>query len=136
MALDPGLGIGVVILTNIIGIDPEDYARLAFSIINYVLEKPDDKAAENLTKYEGIYQNIWGESAIMGFGSRLISFDPGSFEPLAHAAILEPIEANDFLVTGSEEIQQAGELASFDMGKDGVANRVRWGATYADRFLV
>jgi hypothetical protein len=63
-----------------------------------------------------------------------MSFDPGSFEPLSHAIILKPVEKDNFMITGSDEIEMAGEEARFELDKNGQAKRVCWGATYADRF--
>lgn len=136
IAFNVTLSIGVVVLTNVIGIDPKDYSSLIFNILNYFLKKPFDSSNSEFAKYEGIYRDIWQDSAVLASGKNLISFDPNSFEPLSHAAVLKPVNKDCFVMTGSDEIEGAGELAIFELGQDGQAKRVRWGAIYSDKLEI
>lgn len=133
IAFDVSRNIGVVVLTSVIGIDPKDYSSLAFNIINYFMKNPLSSPKQELTRYEGIYRDIWEDSAVLSSGKNLIGFDPNSFEPLSHAVILKPVKKDVFKMTGSDEVEGAGELAYFELDKEGKAQRVRWGATYSDR---
>ena len=108
VAFDYKRQIGTVVLTSVIGIDPKDYSSLAFNIINYFLKKPLSSPKPEIAKYEGIYRDIWEDSAILASGKKLIGFDPNSFEPLSHAAVLKPVKTNVFEITGSDEVEVAG----------------------------
>ncbi|OGV97599.1 hypothetical protein A2W24_06180 [Microgenomates group bacterium RBG_16_45_19] len=136
IAFDVNRNIGVVILTSVIEIDPKDYSSLAFNIINYFLKNPLLFPKPGLAKYEGIYRDIWEDSAVLASGKNLIGFYPNSFEPLSRAVILKPIKKDVFEMTGSDEVEGAGELAYFNLDKNNQVNRVRWGATYSDRLHV
>jgi len=132
ISIDLKRSIGVVTLTNVTGIEPRNYAKRAFDVINYIAKKRFVKNNETLNKYEGVYHDIWEDQAVMVIGNDLIDFDPNYLEPLSHSALLEPVKDNVFLVKGGDEIESAGELATFELDKNGKAKRIRCGATYSD----
>ncbi|NTU46090.1 serine hydrolase [Candidatus Roizmanbacteria bacterium] len=132
ISFDIGRNIGIVTLANVLGFDPKNYAETAFNIINYFYINSPGEDQPNLQKYEGIYRDIWGDSAVAAIGDTLVTFSPNAFSPLSHAAILKPVGNNVFEIVGGDEEENAGELAYFDLDKDGKGRKVRWGATYAE----
>ncbi len=132
IAFDVGRSIGIVILTNVIGLDPNNFATMAFNIINYLYKQPVKQDRSDFKKYEGIYRDVWDDSAVLVLGDALVTFNPSLFYPLSHAAILTPVKKDTFMITGSEEVENAGELAKFELNKQSTARRVQWGATFAD----
>ncbi|MDO8610888.1 MAG: serine hydrolase domain-containing protein [bacterium] len=132
ISFDVTRNIGIVILTNMLGIEPRNYTKIAFNVINYIFKQPFTSNKLDFKKYEGIYRDIWDDSAIMTIGNNLVSFNPSSFEPLSHITILEHIKNNTFLIKGSDEVENAGELAYFEFDKNQNSKKVRWGATYAN----
>ena len=129
ISFDIKRSIGVVTLTDVLGIDPKDYAKRVFDVINYIGKNSFVKNNETLCKYEGVYRDIWEDHAVMTIGNNLICFDPNALEPLSHASILEPVKENEFLIKGSDEVEIAGELAKYQETKKG--KRFRWGAAYS-----
>lgn len=134
ISFDIKRSIGIITLTNVLGIDPKNYAMRFFDVINYIDKKPFIKNDEKLIKYEGIYRDIWNDDAIIVLGNNLLCFDPNSLQPLSHASVLSPVKKDVFLIKGSDEVEMAGELSEFQVDKKG--QQFRWGAGYSYRLIL
>lgn len=71
----PDEDLSVVVLTNSLNGPPNNIASSAIQMFFWLSHLKFEKNKLNISKYEGVYQDSWGETCIVGFGNKLISIN-------------------------------------------------------------
>lgn len=115
-----GLGLGTIILTNVVGASVGDMATTIhglYKVISKEAEKPG--RTPNLKRFEGYYRGRWGDLAIVQAGKRLIVQTPYA-KGGAGPSILSQVKGNEFRIDKTRRFDSIGERATFkrEKGKD------------------
>jgi CubicO group peptidase (beta-lactamase class C family) len=129
--LEPKSRIAVIVLSNAIGTDVELYTAKAFELIRPAVEKAlkePGKAKERdpaLDRYTGIYDSIWGQSAIVRWEDGLAEVSLGTREPKETLARLKKTAEHAFRRVREDEEGQLGEEFVFELAADGTVTRYK-----------
>jgi CubicO group peptidase (beta-lactamase class C family) len=129
--LEPRTKIGVIVLTNAIGAEAELYAAKAFDLIGPAIEKalehPDDvpKRDPTLDRYTGVYDSIWGQSAIVRWEDGLAAVDLDEREPKEALVRLKKTGEHVFRRVREDDKDQLGEEFVFEVAEDGSVTRYK-----------
>ncbi len=134
VAIDYGNELGVVVLANTSKAPVWAYAQSIFQAIYSLTENNSDYTSENKVdgiKYEGIYRNSGEDKVVVKIKDTLVSFDMNTSSPLfgSNKTILQSIDESKFLLKGGSGFSSRGEIATFSDIKDGIPQKVTFGAT-------
>ena len=132
----PSEKVGAIALTNADDGMPLLYAEKIFEwIVPAILEvvKPNSKPAEaeeEWGRYVGRYRNRWGDSQVLIHNRELIVITPAAPDPLNSRITLKALGPHSFTMTTSEHFSVNGEVATFELDKEGKVVRLRLGNNY------
>jgi hypothetical protein len=130
LRLEPKTRIGVIVLTNTIGSEVELYTAKAFDLIAPAIEKaledPDDLPERDpaLDRYTGVYDSLWGQSAIVRWDDGLAAVWLGARELKEALVKLKKTGEHVFRRVREDDEDQLGEEFVFDVADDGTVKRL------------
>ena len=128
--LEPKSKIGVIVLTNAIGSDVRTYTAQAFSLIAPEIKKATDAKESapvrdpNLDRYVGVYDSIWGQTAVVLWGEGLAMLWLRTGDPKESLVELKHTGENTFRRIRKHE-QGLGESIVFDVAENGIVRRFK-----------
>ncbi|NGX15813.1 serine hydrolase domain-containing protein [Wenzhouxiangella sp. XN24] len=128
--LEPKTKLGAIVLTNTIGSEPGFYAAKAFDLIapaiESALDAPDEAPARNAEwlRYTGVYDNIWGQVAIVPWQDGLALLYLGSRDPAKDMVRLRHVGEHTFRRVRNDD-DSLGETVYFEPGEDGTVRRFK-----------
>lgn len=129
--LEPKSRIAVIVLSNAIGTDVELYTAKAFDLVRPAVEKAlkEPGAAKErdpaLDRYTGVYDSIYGQSAIVRWEDGLAEVSLGTREPKETLARLKKTGEHAFRRVREDEEGQLGEEFVFELAADGTVTRYK-----------
>ena len=129
--LEPKTKVAIIVLTNAIGSEVGLYAAKGFELIGPAVEKaledPDDVAERDpeFDRYTGIYDTIWGQSAIVRWEDGLAALSLDTRDPKAGLVKLKKTGKHVFRRVRKDDEEQPGEEFVFDVAEDGTVTRVK-----------
>lgn len=127
--LEPATKIAVIALTNAIGSDIGLYTAKAFDLVAPAIAKALDDpqgAPERdpaLDRYVGVYDSIWGQSAIVRWEDGLAQIWLGSRDPKKSLERLAKSGEHAFRRIREDDEAQPGEEIVFELAEDGSVRR-------------
>ncbi len=128
--LEPKTKVGAIVLTNTIGSAPGFYAAKAFDLIAPAIEEaldaPDEAPARNpdWERYTGVYDNIWGQVAIVPWEDGLAMLELESRDPAKSMMRLQHVGEHTFRRVRKDD-ESLGETVYFEVGADGAVRRFK-----------
>ncbi len=123
-AADPESGLVVVALTNADG-PAASIVKGIYQAISYFQEHgADAPPAHDGRRLEGHYANLWGEMLLVAVGHRMVTADPGSWEPFTAPEALEFVDDDTLRIVETSGFGSEGELVRFHV-RDGHVEMVR-----------
>jgi CubicO group peptidase (beta-lactamase class C family) len=129
--LEPKTRIAVIVLTNTIGSEVGFYTAKGFDLIAPVVEKaledPDGVPVREpgLDRYTGVYDTIWGQSAVVRWEDGLAVLDLGTRDPGEDLVKLKKTREHVFRRVREDDEEQPGEEYVFDVAADGTVTRFK-----------
>ncbi len=123
--LEPKTKIAVIVLTNAIGSEVEFYTAKAFDLIRPAVEKALEepgKAPQRdpaLDRYPGVYDSIWGQSAIVRWEDGLAAVSLEQRELKDALVKLKKTGEHVFRRVREDDEEQLGEELVFELAADG-----------------
>ena len=123
--------IAVIVLSNAIGTEVGLYTAKAFDLIRPAVEKAlkePGKVPERdpaLDRYTGVYDSIWGQSAIVRWEDGLAELSLGEREPKEALVRLKKTGDHVFRRVREDDEGQLGEEFVFDLAEDGTVTRCK-----------
>lgn len=137
--LEPKTKIAVIVLTNAIGSEVELYTAKAFDLIRPAVEKalkePGKAPTRDpaLDRYTGIYDSIWGQSAIVRWEDGLAAMDLDKRELKDALVKLKKTGEHVFRRVREDDEEQLGEEFVFDLAADGTVTRYKQHSNWSRR---
>ena len=128
--MEPKTKIAVIVLTNSIGSEVGLYAAKAFAIIAPAIKKAIDNPEgvpqrdPILDRYVGIYDTIWGQSAIIRWEDGLAELRLRTRDPKNAITKLKHVEEHTFRRIRDDD-RELGETFTFDVADDGTVRRFK-----------
>jgi CubicO group peptidase (beta-lactamase class C family) len=128
LRLEPATKLAVIVLTNAIGSETGFYAAQAFELIGPAVpadgNKPIDDAERDpaLDRYCGIYDTVWGQTAIVRWGEGLAALELASRDPKGDMVKLKHVGEHTFRRIRDDD-ESLGETIVFEMAEDGTVRR-------------
>jgi CubicO group peptidase (beta-lactamase class C family) len=130
-AVLPKEKLGIIVLTNAIGSNVSLYARKAAAVLTPAVKAASDESDEppkrdpDLDRYLGVYDSVWGRSAIVRWKDSIAAVWLGSRETDLDSWIqpLQRIDGNVFRRIRPDD-ESLGEEWVFELGEDGQAASV------------
>jgi CubicO group peptidase (beta-lactamase class C family) len=129
--MEPKTKIAVVVLTNAVGSEVELYTAKAFDLIRPAIEKAlkePGKVPERdpaLDRYAGVYDSIWGQSAIVRWEDGLAAVSLAERDLKEALVRLKKTGEHVFRRVREDEEDQLGEEFVFDLAQDGTVTRYK-----------
>ncbi len=124
---DPEDGLVVVALTNAIDGPADRLVTGVYHIISYFQEHDAGEGSrDHLMPWEGIYEDLWGTTAIAAMLDHLVAANPDEWEPFANSDKLEYVEDGTFRINAAQSFGSEGELVHFHR-KDGQVKTMIYG---------
>lgn len=126
--LEPATKVAVIVLTNAIGAETGFYASKAFDLIGPAVtaaaDKPQEKVARDpgFDRYCGVYDNIWGQTAIVRWGESLAELDLDTRDPKKDLIKLKHVGEHTFRRIRDDD-KSLGETVVFELAEDGTVRR-------------
>lgn len=123
--LEPRTRIAVIVLTNAIGAETGLYTAKAFDLIGPAVERALDdpegvpERDPALDRYTGVYDSIWGQTAIVRWEEGLAMVGLGSRDPKAALEKLEQTGEHTFRRVREDDESLPGEEVVFEVAEDG-----------------
>ena len=131
---DPAAGIGVAVLLNASGLDPQAYAAQLLRLARPALGEDPPAAAPPFDPawetYLGKYRNAWADSEVKRLGNRLVLLSPQDNGLDGGLYDLVPLNDGAFRLDGPSGEGAVGERATFELGGQGQVLRLKLGETY------
>lgn len=138
IAFDPEREIGVIFLTNVIDLLPLFYIKSFFHTIQYLshFDRLDDASspANDLSRYEGTFMNIWGPTESVAVNKKIILYSPSAMKPLEDCTTLTHVSGHVFIKKKGNSFGSVGEDVRFEFDKQGNLKRLYEGATPSEIF--
>jgi CubicO group peptidase (beta-lactamase class C family) len=131
LLLEPRTKLAVIVLSNAIGTEVGLYARKAFDLIRPAVEKalkqPDELKQRDpaLDRYTGVYDSIWGQSAIIRWEDGLAELWLDVREPKEALVRLKKTGEHVFRRVREDDEGQLGEEVVFELAADGTVTRYK-----------
>ena len=128
--LEPKTKIAAIVLTNAIGSEVGFYTAKAFDLIAPAIKKAIDdpkgipQRDPSLDRYVGIYDTIWGQSAIVRWEDGLAELGLRTRDPLKALTKLKQVGVHTFRRIRDDD-QELGETFTFDVADDGKVRRFK-----------
>ena len=123
-AADPDSGLVVVALTNADG-PAASIVKGIYQAISYFQEHGSDAPpAHDGRRLAGHYANLWGEMLMVPVGHRMVTADPGSWEPFTAPEALEFVDDDTLRIVETSGFGSEGEQVRFSF-RDGHVEAVR-----------
>jgi CubicO group peptidase (beta-lactamase class C family) len=129
--LEPKTKIAAIVLTNTIGSEVELYTAKAFDLIAPAIEKaredPEDlpERDPDLDRYTGVYDSIWGQSAIVRWEDGLAAVWLDQRDLKEALVKLKETGEHVFRRVREDDEDQPGEEFVFDVAEDGTVTRYK-----------
>ena len=129
--LEPKTRIAIIVLTNAIGSEVGFYTAKGFELISPVVEKvlenPDGVPERDpeLDRYKGIYETVWGQSAVVRWEDGLAVLGLQTRDPKAGLVKLKKSGEHVFVRIREDDKEQPGEEFVFDVAEDGTVTRFK-----------
>lgn len=134
IVFDPQAKIGVAVLLNASGLDPQLYAAQLLRLVRPALteDPPVESAAFDpaWTAYLGKYRNAWADAEIKRLGNRLVLLSPQDNGIDGGLYDLVPLGDGTFRLSGESGEGAVGERAVFETDGAGKVQRLKLGETY------
>lgn len=88
------------------------FAKGIVSIIDH-FEKQYKATTKDLTKFEGIFENIFAVTQIISMGEKLEAIDPNSFEPFVNVEHLKQLDEKTLRVGSTNSFYSEGENVQY-----------------------
>ncbi len=114
-AAAPDAGLAVVALTNADG-PAASIVKGIYQVIQYFQEHATASSAiptHDGRRLEGHYLNLWGAVLLVAAGGRMVTADPGSWDPFAASEALEFVDGDTLRVAEASSFGSEGELVRF-----------------------
>jgi CubicO group peptidase (beta-lactamase class C family) len=127
--LEPKSKIAAVVLTNAIGSEVGLYTLRAFDLIAPAIAKALDEKDEvperdpDLDRYTGVYESIWGQSAIVRWEDGLAYVGLGSRDPANALFKLKETGDHTFRLVRKDDEDVLGQEFVFEVADDGTVTR-------------
>lgn len=128
--LEPKTKIAAIVLTNSIGSEVGFYTEKAFDLVAPAIKKALDdpkgapKRDRSLDRYVGIYDSIWGQTAIVRWDEGLAALGLRSRDPKGALANLKKTGEHIFRRIRKDD-ESLGETFVFDVADDGTVTRFK-----------
>lgn len=123
-AADPDSGVVVVALTNADGPAASIVKGIYQTISYFQAHGSESPPAHDGRRLEGHYANLWGEMLLVAVGDRMVTADPGSWEPFTAPEVLEFVDDDTLRIVETSGFGSEGELVRFRF-RDGQVEQVR-----------
>jgi CubicO group peptidase (beta-lactamase class C family) len=127
---EPKTKIAVIVLTNSIGSETSFYTEKGFDLIGPAIEaaikdpKGAPKRDKTLDRYLGIYDDIWGQTAIVRWDDGLAALGLNSRNPKEALVKLKKTGDHTFRKIRKDD-ETLGETFVFDVAADGTVSRFK-----------
>jgi CubicO group peptidase (beta-lactamase class C family) len=127
--LEPKSKIAAIVLTNSIGSEVGFYTLKAFDLIAPAVEEALDEEGEvperdpSLDRYTGVYESIWGQSAIVRWEDGLAYLGLGSRDPANALFKLKKTDDHTFRLVRKDDDKVLGQEFVFEVAEDGSVTR-------------
>ena len=128
--LEPKAKIAVIVLTNSIGSEVGFYTAKGFELVAPAVKAAKDNPEDvperdpDLDRYVGIYESIWGQSAIIRWENSLAALWLKTRDPKEALEKLEKTGEHTFRRVRKDD-EQRGEEFLFDVAEDGTVTRFK-----------
>lgn len=126
--VDPEAGIAVVVLTNRLGVRPNDLATGLWHLLHLALDA-DERASEgeDLARYAGSFRNLWGGHDVALLGGRLHLLDPTLADPRPALEVLDVVGDGRLAMRPEAGFGSVGEELVYAFDDAGAVESVRIG---------
>ncbi|MEE9291632.1 MAG: serine hydrolase, partial [Acidobacteriota bacterium] len=128
--LEPKTRIAAIVLTNAIGSEVSFYSEKAFDLVAPAIKKALDdpkgapKRDRSLDRYVGVYDSIWGQTAIIRWEDGLAALGLRSRDPKNALTKLKKTGEHTFRRIRKDD-ESLGEAFEFDVAEDGKVTRFK-----------
>ena len=133
--VEPKTKLGVVVMVNTTGVDPEDYGMAIIKILDRYQDSKAEKTTVNLQDYAGRYDGMdWGsEGVFLPWKGNLLRFSLPSQNPIPGRPVLfKPTAIPDqFRQVRQDDLP--GQLISFERDASGKVKRVVTNTNYSEK---
>lgn len=124
-----------MVFTNCLGGAADLFASNIISLVQWLKElKPVSKNTD-VSKYEGIYRDVWSDDCIVGAAGNLLAFNPTVGKPFAAKKYLQPKGSEIFEIRSTDRFGSIGEQVVFTDIKKGKAQKMIWAGSIENRVL-
>lgn len=129
----PEENLSAVVLTNSRGGPAWNITSSVFKLFNWLKDIETHKGKIDTSIYEGVYQESWGESCIIGAGSNLIAVDTEQNVLPGLKTYLKPVKRDEFVIKTKDYFGSPEETVIFKDFKNDKAQTMVWAGGISKR---
>lgn len=124
---DPKEKLVVTVMVNAMEVDVSEIAKGIYSVLDYFEKNgSSSESRRDLCKFEGRFINLCAINEIVATGNKLVSINPGLWQPFTCVEELEYVDSSTLKVVKAEGYDAEGELIHFNFGANGIVKSIRY----------